>query len=87
MVEGVGAQFILSSIPSGAVRDMKWPRKTQVMNKWQRGWCCHRKFGFVNPGAIYLALGLMVADGRHFSLRGKQILAQELAGLIERVLN
>ena len=83
----MGAQFILSSIPSGAVRDMKWPRKTQVMDKWLRDRCCHRKFVFFDHGAIYSAPGMMAADGSSLSLRGKRILAEELTGLIERSLN
>ena len=66
---------------------MEWARKTQVVNKWQRGWCCHRFFGFFDHGVIYLAPGLMAAEGCHLSLRGKWILAQELAGLIERTSN
>jgi len=36
---------------------------------------------------VYLVPGLMAADESHLSQRGKQILAQELAGLFERVLN
>jgi len=37
--------------------------------------------------AVYLAPGLMAVDGSHLSQRGKQTLAQELAGLIGRTLN
>ena len=38
-VQGVGAQVIFSSIPSGVVRDTEWAWKAQAMNKWLRGWC------------------------------------------------
>ena len=69
------------------VRDMERPRKTQVMEKWLRGWRCHRNFGLFDHGAIYLASSIMAAGWCHLSLRGKWILAQELAGLIERALN
>ena len=66
------------------MRDTEWARKTQVMNKWLRGWCCHMNFGLFDHGVIYSAPGLMAADGCHFRLRGKRIVAQELAWLIER---
>jgi len=36
---------------------------------------------------IYLLPGLMSAVGFHVSQRGKRILAQELASLVERALN
>lgn len=42
---------------------------------------------FFDCGKVYLAPGLMVADGSHLSQRGKWILAQELPRLIERPLN
>ena len=42
---------------------------------------------FFDHGAIYLAPGMMSADGSSLSLKGKRILAEELAGLIERSLN
>ena len=35
----------------------------------------------------HLAPGLLSMDGTHISQRGKQILAQEPAGLIKRALN
>ena len=87
LVQGAGAQVIFCSIPSGAVRDMEWAWKAQVMNKWLRGWCQGRNFGFFDHGAVYLAPGLLSMNGTHLSQRGKQILAQELAGLIDRALN
>ncbi len=42
---------------------------------------------FFDHGAIYSARGVMAADVSSLSLRGKRILAEELAGLIERSLN
>jgi len=35
----------------------------------------------------YMAPGLLASDRIHLSQRGKRVLAQELAGLIGRVLN
>lgn len=66
---------------------MELARKTQVMNKWLRGWCHHRNSGFFNNRAIYSAPGLMAADESHLSLIGNQILAQEVTKLIERTFN
>uniref|UniRef100_A0A493TIQ7 C-type lectin domain-containing protein n=1 Tax=Anas platyrhynchos platyrhynchos TaxID=8840 RepID=A0A493TIQ7_ANAPP len=42
--------------------------------------------GFFDHGTLYSAHGLMAVDGS-LSYRGKRILGQELAGLIERALN
>jgi len=66
---------------------MDWSRKNQALNKCLKGWCHHRNFGFFNHGVVYSAPGLIAADVFHLYLRGKWILAQELSGLIERVLN
>ena len=41
---------------------------------------------FFDHGTIYSAPGMMAADGSSLSLRGKRILAEELAGLIEESL-
>ena len=42
---------------------------------------------FIDNGVVYSVPVLMSADDSYLSQRGKWILAQELAGLIERVLN
>ena len=62
---------------------MEWSGKSQALKKWVEGWSRHRNFGFFDHGAVSLAPGLMTADGSHPSLKGKRILAQELAGVIE----
>jgi len=43
-----------------------------------------QEFWFFDRGVVYSAAGLRSADGSHLSQRGKWILAQELAGLVER---
>ena len=85
--QGAGVQVIFCSIPSGAVREMEWAWKAQVMNNCLGGWCQGRNFGFFDHGAVYLAPGLLSVHRTHLSQRVKQILAQEQAGLIERALN
>jgi len=63
-------------------------RKILLINTWLRSWCNQGNLGvFLYHGMVYLVPGLMAADESHLSQRGKQILAQELAGLFERVLN
>ena len=52
---------------SGAVKDMQWARKTQVMNNWLRGWCQGRNLGVFDHGAVYSAPGLLSTDGTHLS--------------------
>ena len=87
LVEEAGVQVVFSSIPTVAGRGKERTRKAHLINTWLRGWCHHRNFGFYDPGALYSAPGLLSADGFHLSLRGKRILAHELAGLIDRALN
>ena len=87
VVDGAGVQVVFSSVPSVAGKGTERIQKTHLLNKWLRGWCKHRNFGFFDHGAIYSAPGMMAADGSSLSLRGKRILAEELAGLIERSLN
>ena len=79
--------MVFSSIPMVTGRGIERTQKAHLLNTWLRGWCQHRNFGFYDHGALYSAPGLLSADGIQLSLRGKRILAQELAGLIDRALN
>jgi len=85
LVEGSGAQVVFSSMPSVAGKSTERGRKTHLINRWLTDWCHWWNFGFFDHGEVYTALGLLATDGVHLSQRGKQILAQDLAGLIERV--
>ena len=87
VVDGAGVQVVFSSITSVAGKGTERIQKTHLLNKWLRGWCKHRNFVFFDHRAIYSAPGMMAADGSSLSLRGKRILAEELAGLAERSLN
>ena len=78
-------QVAFSSIPSMVGKDTERIRKTHLINTWLRGWCNHKNS--FDHGAVYSAPGLMAVDGFHLSERGKWILSQELAGLVERALN
>ena len=86
LVDGAGVQVMFSSIPAVAGSGTERTRKAHLINMWLRGWCQHRNFVFFDRGALYSAPSLMATDGS-LSLWGKWILAQELAGLIERALN
>ena len=79
-------QAVFSSIPTVAGRGTERTRKAHLLNTWLWGLGQRRNLGFFNHGALYSAPGLMAADGS-LSFRGKRILGQELAGLIERALN
>ena len=85
LVDRVSIQVIFSSIPSVVGKDTENSRKTHLINTWLRGWCNHKNS--FDHGAVYSAPGLMAVDGFHLSERGKWILSQELAGLVERALN
>jgi len=87
LVEGSGAQVVFSSIPSVAGKNTERDRKTHLINRWLRDWCCRWNFGFFDHGEVYMAQGLLATDGVRLSQRGKRILAHELVGLIKRALN
>jgi len=50
LVQDAGVQMIFCSILSGAVKDMEWAWKIQVMNNRLRSWCRGRNFGFLTKG-------------------------------------
>ena len=79
-------QVLFSSMPSVAQRDTERTRESHLINMWLRGWWHHRNFSFYDHGVVYSAPGLMAVDGCPLSQREKGILAQQLAGLIERGL-
>ena len=87
LVDNAGIQVVFAGIPTVAGKDNAITRKTHCINTWLRGWCKRKNLGFFDHGAVYSAPGMRSADGYHLSQRGKRILAQELAGLVERSLN
>ena len=46
VVDGAGMQVVFSSIPSVTGKGTERIQKTHLLNKWLRGWCKHRNFGF-----------------------------------------
>ena len=87
LIKGSGAQIVFSSSPSVRGMDEEEYRRTQQMNLWIQDWCYRQGFGFFNHGLVYRAPDFLALDGMHLSQRGKRILGQELAGLIDRALN
>ena len=87
LIKGSGAQTVFFSIPSVVGMDEEKYRRTQQMNLWLQDWCYRQGFGFFNHGLVYMASDLLALGGKHLSQRGKRILGQELAGLIDRALN
>ena len=87
LVDGVGIQVVFAGIPTVAGKDNAVSRKRHCIDTWLRGWCKRKNLRFFDHEAVYSAPGLRSADGYHLSQRGKWILAQELAGLVERSLN
>ncbi|KFU84659.1 hypothetical protein M959_03165, partial [Chaetura pelagica] len=86
LVRGSGAQVVFASIPPARMGREVYRKSLQV-NEWLRDWCHSQGFGFFDHGMLYEAPGLMVAGGMHLSQRGKRLLGQDLAGLIDRALN
>ncbi|XP_042725317.1 uncharacterized protein LOC122178868 [Lagopus leucura] len=87
LVDGAGIQVVFASIPLVAGMNAEMTRKSHLINAWMRGWCKRKNFGFFDHGVVYSASGLRSADGNCLSPKGRRILAQELAGLVERALN
>lgn len=87
ILEGAGVQVVFSSMPVVSGKGTGRIQNTQLFNRWLKSWCRRKNFGFFDHGAIYTAPGMMAADACSLSLRGKRILAEELAGLIDRSLN
>ena len=87
VVEGTSVQVVITSVLSVAGNDTGMSLKTHLLNKLLRSWCKRRSFGFFDHGAIYSAPGMMAANGCSLSSWGKRVLAEELAGLIDRCLN
>ena len=46
VVDGAGVQVVFSYIISVAGKGTERIQKTYLLNKWLRGWCNHRNFGF-----------------------------------------
>jgi len=78
---------VFFSIPSVAGKSTERGRKTHLINRCLRDWCCWWNFGFFDHGEVYMAPGLLVTDGVWLSQRGKRILAHELAAFIKRALS
>ena len=87
VIKGSGAQIVFSSIRSVGGMDEKEYRRTQQMNLWLQDWFYRQGFGFFNHGLVYRTPDILASDGMQLSQKGKRILGQELAGLIERALN
>lgn len=75
------------SVPLVAETDDERNRRAHIINKGLKAWCHRQNFGFFDHGAIFTAPGLLEPDRLHLSVKGKRILAHELAELIERALN
>jgi len=52
LVEGSGEQVVFSSILSVAGKNTARDRKTHLINRWLRGWCCQWNFGFIDHGEV-----------------------------------
>ena len=87
LIDGAGIQVVFACITTAAGKDTMMTRKAHLTNTWLRGWCKHKNFGFFDHGVVYLAPGLRSADEYHLFQRGKWVLAQELAGHVNRALN
>jgi len=78
---------VFSSTSPVAGEDGGRNSRSQQINTWLQAWCHRQNLGFVDHGSVYMAPGLLATDGVHLSQKGKRILAQELAELIDRALN
>lgn len=72
--------MVLCSIPLVAGINTERNRKTNVTNKWLKGWCYQCNISFLVHGAIFMATDLLESDGLHLSSKGKRILAHNEQG-------
>ncbi|XP_054044411.1 uncharacterized protein LOC128904316 isoform X1 [Rissa tridactyla] len=86
-LKGSGTQVVFSSIPSVAILNEEINRKRHQVNWWLWDWWYRQGFGFFDHRLLYESPDLLVAGGTHLSQKGKRILGQELARLIDRALN
>lgn len=77
--------MLFSSILSVAEKNVK--KNSHLINMWLKDWCHQWNFGFFAHGVFYMVPGLLERDRVCLFKRGKRILACELAGQTESVLN
>lgn len=87
LVKGSGAQVVFSSVLPVAGNDGARNRKVMQMNTWLQDGCKQQHFVVFDHGSVYTTLSLLATSGVHLYQKGKGILAQDSAGLIERALN
>lgn len=87
MVEGLGAQAIISSILPATRNNNNRNRQIHQVNEWLQGWCNQTKFGFFDHGMVYSTSSLLIFDGMPLSQRGIRVLAREVEGLINRAFS
>ena len=64
--------MVFSSIPSVSEENTERGRKTHLIDRWLRCWCCQWNFGFFDHGEVYTAPGLLVTDGVWLSQKGEK---------------
>jgi len=87
LVRESGAQAIFSSLLTVVGSDIARNRWTQSINTRLHSSCHHHNFEVFDNGMAYMAPGLLGSNGIHCSQRGKRVFAQELVGLVDRILN
>ncbi|PKU42583.1 hypothetical protein llap_7114 [Limosa lapponica baueri] len=87
LAKGSGAQIVFSSVPPVLGTDDWINKKIRQINAWLCNWCYQQGFGFTDHSLIYRTPGLLEYDGKALSRKGKRVLGQELAKLMDRALN
>ncbi|RMC01167.1 hypothetical protein DUI87_22258 [Hirundo rustica rustica] len=87
VVDKTGAQVVFCSVPFVAEKSDERNRRTQIINKWLKGWCHRQNFRFFDHGTTFAAPALLEPDGIHLSVKGRKFLVHEMAELVERVLD
>ncbi|PKU47453.1 hypothetical protein llap_2276 [Limosa lapponica baueri] len=87
LVKGLGAQIVFYSVPPVLGTDELINKKIRQINAWIHNWCYQQGFGFSDHSLIYRTLDLLANDGKTLSRKGKRVVGQELARLMDRALN
>ena len=87
LVKGLGAQIVFSSALPALGTDEWVNKKIGRINTWLQNWCYEQGFGFSDHTLICRTPGLLAKNGKTLSQKGKRLLGQELARLMDRALN
>ncbi|TRZ06778.1 hypothetical protein HGM15179_020329 [Zosterops borbonicus] len=87
LIDRAGPQIVFCSVTLLEETNDGRNRRVYIFNKGLKVWRRQQNFGFFDHEETFMAPGLLEPDGLHLSVKGKRVLAHELAELIETASN